>query len=467
MISRHPVSGNILVNDVPTAGANAATIKKVAVTTTGAGTTIIIDFANGSFAPGTSTSPGITVTGSGAAYAFKLRGASGSDLITCGENGTTMDEIGFNSDAFPDITFPGFGVVTFTFSLGSGDDVFGADLASAHKYLGATAVAQSDPVTVYGGPGNDTFEGGLGDDFFYGDTGNDTFKGGPAGGTWSKTFIGGTDASGTDQDVADFSLRPASEGPLFFTVDGDPVLLTGTPSGCLTAGCGAIDEQDVIATDVEVVKGGAGPDTYVVTATQALGHSFLGGAGSDTVDYRAMAAAVSATMGDKTANDGPAAWTKKDNIGDDVENVVCRAADACTVVGNTLDNTFFVLAGTSAAHSFSGGTGLDTVDFTAFGATLDVKMDNTASTTAGIKINTDVENLKCPTLNTASCTVAGNDLGNHLWGVNTGGAGVNTLSGGNGDDTIEGVETGDTVDCGSGSDLFFSASLARPASCEL
>ncbi|MGC4120842.1 MAG: hypothetical protein QM765_40950 [Myxococcales bacterium] len=463
VVSKHPVSGNILVNDVITAGANSTTVKKITVTSTGANATLIMDFANGTFAPGTASSPGILVDWGATAgvKTFKLRGSStGADLITAGLKSSGEHQIGFSSDALADIQFalaPSEQTDgPYVFSLGGGADIFAADTTNAVKYLGTGATAMTAACTVFGGPGNDTFTGGTGADLFWGDENDDTFKAGAAAVAGTKTFHGGAGV-----DTADYSSRAATEA-LTFEPDS-----TGTASsGCLA--CGAA-ETHKLYDDVEVLKGGAGDDKFLPNVNE--GHTFLGGAGTDLADYSAAGlGAVTVTMGDSTANDGfvhaPASGIPMDNIGNDVENLKCAAASACTVTGNTMDNTFFVIAATAAAHAFTGLTGVDTIDFTAFGATLDVKMDNTASTTAGIKINTDVENLKCPTLNTASCTVLGNDLANHLWGVNSGGAGVNSLTGGNGDDTIEGAEAGDTVVCGSGSDIYVGT-LARPADCEL
>ena len=55
IISKHAVSGNILVNDVFAAGATAAAVKTVAITGAAGAETVILDFANGTFAPGTFT----------------------------------------------------------------------------------------------------------------------------------------------------------------------------------------------------------------------------------------------------------------------------------------------------------------------------------------------------------------------------------------------------------------------------
>ncbi|MBI5546354.1 MAG: hypothetical protein HY901_20905 [Deltaproteobacteria bacterium] len=458
IISKHPVSGAILVNDVATPGATSTTVKTIAITAAGAVHTVIMDFANGTFAPGTATVPGITIDWGATAgiNAFKVRGSStAADTVTAGQNSSGAFAVSFNTDAYADIVFTNAskGTETYTFSLGGGNDIFGADAVSAVARFGAssTAMPATHAVTVYGGPGDDQFQGGLGADFFYGDAGNDTFKGGTAHVAGTKTFAGGADT-----DTADYSARPAS------------VNLVLKADGSAFSGQG-VAELNKINSDVEVLKGGAGNDTYTPDPAGLVGHAFYGGAGTDTADYSGVGAAVTVTMADKLSNDG-VPTTQKDDIRDDVENLKCATGFACTVTGNTLDNTFTVPVGSTVAHSFSGGTGIDLVDFSALTAVahatgLDVKMDFTASTTNGLLINTDVENIKCPTAAIA-CTVVGNAAANHIWG----GGALDTISTGAGDDIIEGVGGAvDIIDCGDGSDiLLVTSALTTPAvGCEL
>lgn len=455
VISKHPVSGAILVNDVET-GATSTSLKTVAITMTGASPTLILDFANGTYAPGTASAVGVAITWDAATTpAFKLRGSSsGTDTITVGHNASSALIMGFTSDVNADISFttaPANSVITF--SLGGGNDVFGADTASAVKYLGASATQATETVTVYGGLGNDTFSGGGGAETFYGEDGDDTFKVPTAAASKTKYFYGGP---GTD--TADLSTRTAD--------------LTFEPDSAASADSGDLGASETIKIDdkVEVLKGGSGDDTYLPNTSD--GHTFYGGTGIDVVDYSAIASDITVTMQNNAADDGAA----NDNIRDDVEDIKCAAANTCTVTGNAKDNTLWVAASTSVAHSFTGGTGIDTVNFSAFGAAVDVTMDFVASTApAGMKINTDVENIVCAAA-ANDCTVVGNAAANHFYGA-IGGAGTMTFDTGAGDDIVEGVEdtsgssgTADVVDCGSGSDIFVTdttAPLARPASCEL
>jgi len=482
VISKHPVSGAILVNDVASYTAAATpvlatgtNVKTIAVTMAGTTShTLILDFANGTFAPGTATTPGITVAfgGGASADAFKLRGqASAADTVTAGVTSGGVHSVAFNADAYADVSLTGMGTaVTYTFSLGGGNDVFGADAASAVAHLGASATAFPDSVVAYGGLGDDTFKGGLCDDTFYGDLGNDTFNAGPAkiapagSCTGYKTFSGG---GGTD--TADFSGRGATHG-VVFTLDGVPANgATPAVAGAVADGEDTDDdgiandgEIDDIQNDVEVVKGGAGNDTfYSDSSGSPVGHTFQGGPGTDTADYTATTAAIAVTMKDKVANDG--VMGQADNIMDDVENLKCpTAAVACVVTGNDLDNVF--TPGGAGASVFNGGAGNDALDFSAYASAINIVMDNTVSTTPGFKINTDMENVLCPS-GAHNCTVVGNAASNHFYG----GGGVNTLSSMGGDDFIEGVAATDVIDCGDGSDIFTTAVAPTVAAlnCEL
>ena len=393
VISKHAVTGGILVNDVPTydtSGASpvlitATNIKTINVVGAAGDETVIIDFANGTFAPGTAAAPGITVDmgASASSDSFKIRGQSSAvDSIYVGGTAAAAN-ISFGSDNLLDMTVIGSGTVAYTFSLGGGNDVFDGT-AGSH---GTGGSAFTGPLVVYGGPGDDTLVGGAGDDTLYGDVGNDTLTagagadalyGGPGNDTLNagavaatvtgRIFSGGDKLPSTttaEIDTVSYALRTHA---VQVTADG------ATASGeQVTAAIG--DEGDLINADVELVIGGSGDDFYVAPAAafSAL-PVFNGGAGHDTLDLSAATSAATITIGPNT------------------EDLKCpTAAVACVGTGNGLDNTFYV--GGAATDVFSGMLGIDTVDFSNFGAAIDVKMDNTASTTNGIKIGLDVENL--------------------------------------------------------------------------
>lgn len=482
IISKHPVSGNILVNDVVTTGATSTAVKNIAVTGGAGNDTVILDFANGTFASGVSAGPGITVALAAGTDVFKVRGVSATaDTMTVG--GTELDTlVAFNVDAYEDIEVTGTGTVAYTFSLGGGNDVFNA-LSGAYGTGGA---AYAHDLTVYGGLGDDTLTGGDGNDTFYGDLGNDLLNGGTRV-TDSDVYNGG---GGTD--TVTYTARSLAL---------DVTVGAGADDGD-TAG----PELDDIQSTIEIVRGGSGADTFtgwsgnetfyggagndtflmgLLASTGAGNDTVYGEAGTDTVSYAARTAVVTATMDSNVANDGEPTL-ETDTIRDDVENFICpTAAVVCTVTGNALDNSItggagadvlsggagddtFVMGATggigAGADSLTGGAGVDTVTFASFGATIDVIMDGTASTTMSKVINSDIENLTCPTA--SACTVVANSAANRIVGSTA----LDTINAAGGDDFIETVAGNDAVTCGDGSDIVYVAAGTPTypgADCEL
>jgi Ca2+-binding RTX toxin-like protein len=478
VISKHAISGNILVNDVFATGATGAAVKNIAITCAGGAETVILDFANGTFAPGTASAAGITAAMGAGADIFKIRGVSATaDRITVGGTALATD-IAFNADNFKDIAVTGTGTIAYTFSLGGGNDIFDA-LSGG---LGTGGSAYAGATTIYGGVGDDVLTGGAGADTMYGDVGNDTLNGGTSA-TDADVYNGGAGS-----DTVTYAARSAAV--------------------TVTVGAGANDgeatETDSIAVDVEIVRGGAGNDTFtgeagnqtfyggagddtflmgLLASTGAGDDTVYGEAGTDTVSYAARLEAVTATMLGNTANDG-ASGSELDNIRDDVENFICpTGAFVCTVTGNALDNSItggagadvlsggagddtFVVGATAGigagADTFAGGAGLDTVSFAAFGAVINVTMDAVASVTQAKVIGLDVENLTCPTA--SACTVTGNDSANRIVGSSA----LDTINASGGDDFIVTVAGNDAVDCGDGSDIVVSAAGAPVrTACEL
>jgi Ca2+-binding RTX toxin-like protein len=482
IISKHAVSGNILVNDVFATGATSAAVKTIAVTGAGGAETVIIDFANGTFAPGTATAAGIQIAMGAGADVFKLRGAGASgDTITVGGTALAID-IAFNVDAYKDITVTGSGTIASTYSLGGGNDVFNA---TAGTY-GTGGAAFAGAVTVYGGLGDDTLTTGNGNDTLYGDLGNDTLSGGTSASD-TDTYNGG---GGTD--TVTYAARSAA---VTVFVGDNAMGKTDGESG----------ESDDIKVDCEIVRGGSGNDTFTGTtgdqtfyggagndtfdmgllaSTGAGNDTVYGEAGTDTVTYASRIEAVTVTMDLNVANDGNATASETDNVRDDVENFICpTAAVVCTVTGNALDNSItggagadvlaggagddtFIVGATggigAGADSFAGGAGIDTVNFAAFAAVIDVIMDGTASATQAKVIGTDVENLTCPSA--SACVVTGNASANRIVGSSA----ADTITAAGGDDFIETAGGNDTVDCGDGSDiLYYTAGTPVPTACEL
>ena len=490
-------AGNITVNGFSCGGATNATLKKLVVTGTAGAQTLILDFMNGTFAPGVASSVGIDVDLGAGTDAFKIRGSKSADAFVFGSTGIT-----FNGDTFKDITVAN--AETFVVSMSDGNDSFsGAGNAT-------TGSAFAAAVTVYGGAGNDTIRGGAGNDTLDGGDGDDV-------------FVTGAVADGDDvmtgdagNDTADYSARTNA---LTLNIDG-------------TGDSGEGAEADSIGTDIEIVKGGAGNDTIVGssgndtifggpgddTITGGLGNDtlngdagndtfiegaatsgadvFNGGAGIDTVSYAARTNAVTVSI-DGVANDGESG--ELDKVMADVENITGGAGDD-TLTGSTADNvldggagndTLNGLAGndtlrggagndimngsdgddtfdegtaSSGNDTFHGGPGVDTVDYSGRTNDLTVVMDGV--TTGGESgeadvVATDVENLKG---GAGDDTITGNAADNQL----EGGAGVDTIAGLGGDDVIDGGAGADVINCGVGEgDVLLDTTVASAVGCEL
>lgn len=477
-VERRPSDSALLINGVTCDGGGTFAKSTTALRATVSGDvsgseTLLLDFTNGTFLKGSATAAAVSIDlGGGGTDVLQLRGSPLKDTMRAGALG--WDTTG---DGLRDLTLVNVSSVIVT--LGDGDDVFSA--AGGGNLGGASGSALG--LTVYGGPGKDTLTGGGGDDALFGDSGNDTLFGG------TSELDADTYSGGADIDTVTWASRTT---PVTVTVGAG-------------ANDGAAGESDDVGADVEIVIGGSGADTFtgwagaqtfyggagddafrmgLLASTGAGADTVHGEAGQDTVDYGARLEAVTVTMDLNAANDGNAAATESDTIRNDVEHLICpTAAVVCTVTGNALDNritggggsdwlsggsgddTFIVGASAgigAGADVFTGGAGVDRIDFTAFGASLDVRMDEVASATQGKRIGLDVEDLACPTA--SACTVLGNGLNNHLWGSTQ----LDTLSSAGGDDFVETNGASDVVDCGDGSDILIGAGAAPVGvTCEL
>ena len=494
-------SGNAIeVNGVACGAATTATITSLDVREGTAGAqTLILDFRHGLFATGSVHGAGVTVALGAGADAVKLIGTPGADRFVIGARGVST-----NGDAVLDVALSGGEALTVNLDDGA-DQLSGAGDA-------VTGAAYPDPLTIYGGAGNDTLRGGAGADVLSGGDGDDTFVAGP-------TADGGDAlAGGAGRDTADYSLRTAN---LAISLDD-------------VANDGAAGELDNVASDIEIVRGGAGADVLVGgsgddtlyggpgddTLAGGDGADLLygeagddrfdegaaangadtldGGPGVDTVSYAARTTAVRVTL-DGVADSGSVAAAEADRVLATVENVIGGSGDD-TIVGsagaNVLDggagddtisggagadtlrggggaNRLFGEAGDDRFDEgataegddvISGGAGVDTVDYGARTGALTVVMDGaTPSGEAGEadRIGTDVENLIG---GAGDDSLTGNAADNQL----DGGAGADALFGGPGDDVLDGGAGLDTLDCGAGdADVDLDPTTTSAASCEL
>ena len=474
IISRRAADSAILQNGASCDNlATSATLKKLVVNGSGAAKTAILDFTNGLFATGTSSTSttGIVVDlGTGGGNTLGIRGTTGADNFAYGVGG-----INLNNDAFKDITVSN--VANHTVYLGDGADTFTAAGGAA---VGA---AFGSALTVYGGAGADTFNQG-------------TVS------TPSETIYGGADI-----DTVTYTTRAAA------------VTVTVSAAATLSADDGVTGENDDIKSDVEIVTGGSANDTMTAAAGVAVtfnggagddtligdtgndtlngeagndtlrgkdgndtlnggdgndtfdeettangGDIFNGGAGTDTVDYSArLVSGVVVTMDGTAANDGFSG--ENDNVKADVENIIGTdfvdnitgnasankikgGLSADVLNGGAGDDIFDEGAVTNGADQITGGTGIDTVDYSARTGNLTVVLDGVTGSglaSEGDILMTDVENVIG---GAGDDTITGNASANEL----VGGAGDDTMYGLAGDDTLEGGggTEANVLDCGAG-----------------
>jgi Ca2+-binding RTX toxin-like protein len=392
----------------------------------------------------------------------------GSDLVDCGAG--TGDKMSYELRAANKpvrvslealVDFGTDGV------LGGGDDIadFGADGVAGGTLLDADVLVvlndgEIDPGTdtLFGtaddgyaeldnvlstcenltaGLGNDTLigssaanilSGGAGDDTLRGGTGNDTFNG------------------GAGSDTIDYSER---SGIVTVTL------------GTTTAGAGGVSgEADVVAIDIENVKGGTGND--IITGNDSA-NEFWGGDGDDT---------LTGGKGDDIFHEdaietdpvgAPGVFDKDDNGGDTIDGgdgtdtVDYSQRLNTTPVKVTLNGT-----ADDGLSVLTANAGLDTsVDpWTDARVWADsAEADNVKATVENVTGTQYDDYIVGPSTDVVNSFDGGggNDYldGTGENDVLTGGLGNDVIKGGAGDDTIEGGAGTNGFDCGAGDDLAF------------
>ncbi len=471
IISRRAADSAILQNGASCDNlATNSTVKKVQVNGTGGAKTVILDFTNGFFAVGTSSSAtsGIAVDlGTGGGNTLGIRGTTGADNIAYGAGGVNL-----NNDTFKDITIAN--VANNTIYLGDGADTFTASGSTA------TGAVFGAALTVYGGAGADLFNEGTAatpSETIYGgaDVDTVTYTSRVAGVT---VTVGATANDGattgelddinsdveivTGSSAADTMTAAPGVAITFNGGAGNDTLIGDTAADTLNGEAGSDTLRGKAGNDV--LNGGDGDDTFDEEIATNGGDTFNGGNGIDTVDYSARTGAgVVVTMDGTVANDGFA--LEADNVKADVENLI-GSDQADTITGNasanvitgglgndTLnggagDDIFNEGSATSGLDTISGGTGVDTIDYSARTNPVIVVLNGSTGSgeaSEGDLLGTDTENV----IGTAGDdTITGNASANEL----VGGAGDDILNGLAGDDTLEGgggIEA-NVLDCGAG-----------------
>ena len=325
-------------------------------------------------------------------------------------------------------------------SAGDGDDRawagYGDDIASGgagHDLLsggGGHDILSGDAGddVIYGGDGNDRIDGGSGDDSLFSGEGNDRLIGGSGadyifGGFGIDTADYTTSASAVTVNLAGFiGTEGDADGDILFDIEN----VDGSAFNDVLTGDGGANRLD----------GGDGDDRL---AGLGGADQLIGGAGADTADYTASGTGVNVDLTTGTGTGGDAEGDTLSQI----ENIDGSAfGDVLTGDGgaNRLDggDGNDRLAGLGGADQLIGGAGIDTADYTASGAGVNVNL------TTGMGTGGDAEG---DTLSQIE-NIDGSAFGDVL----TGDGGANRLDGGDGNDRLAGLGGADQLIGGAGID---------------
>jgi Ca2+-binding RTX toxin-like protein len=492
IISRRAADSAIVQNGASCDNlATSSTLKKLVINgaATGAPKEVVLDFTNGLFATGTSSTAttGIVADlGAVMGNTFGIRATAGVDNIAYGSSGVNL-----NNDAFKDISIANASINTVY--LGDGADIFTA--------AGGTAIgtAFTSALTVYGGNGADTFNEGAAptpSETIYGGADIDTVSYAQRAAVITVTVGAGTTDDGASGEADDIKsdveiVTGGTNDDVLTAAPGIAITLNGGPGNdTLTGDSGADtlngnDGNDILAGKggADILNGNAGDDTFSEDTASNGGDIFNGGDGIDTVDYSARLIGVTVTMDGTAANDG--APSEGDNVKADVENIlgsgfvdnitgnasnnkITGGAGNDILAGGAGDDTFDEGSAASDADTITGGAGVDTVDYSARTNAITATLN--AAATSGESgendsLGTDVENVYG---GAGDDTITGNALNNEL----VGNAGNDTLYGLAGDDVLEGGggTESNVLDCGAGDgDIGFgmgSGTNASMVNCE-
>jgi Ca2+-binding RTX toxin-like protein len=496
----------------------------------GANETLIVDYIGGLFAPSTSTKVGIDVqfaaTGT---KAVKVRGTSAADNFAFG-TGSSGPGLQTAKDAYPDLVVSTNGAsASYSFSLAGGNDLF---TTVADSSRGITT-AWGTNLVVFGGEGNDSLVGGTGSDTLRGGAGSDTIIGGLGGdslyGDQGNDYISMTSATdgadyvdcgtdggtGVEIDYAYYAQRThglslsldntANDG---FTGEGDNVqstcevlyagsgndTLLGVDNSALTyfghmIMGGAGDDSINAQGGVDTVNGGAGNDTFFEGTVGNGSDVFVGGDGTDLLDYSSRSAPLTVSMNGTAADDGLA--SEGDNVKADVEDIIGGSGND-VITGNDGDNriigglgndsliggkgndTFHEGTVTSGSDAFVGGDGFDVLDYSSRSAAITVSMgqwSNVGGTTVDVGGNDGLSgegdtcgsDIESAIGGSATDLILGNALDNTL----EGGSSADTIYGFEGSDIIDPGGQADSIDCGGGDDILMNSSGSTTSNCEL
>ena len=284
--------------------------------------------------------------------------------------------------------------------LGAGDTVISQALIPAPDENETVVVGTAGGDIFENDSFSTTFEGLAGNDIylFENDSGTDTVEENPDDG----------------EDTLDFS---AVTTPLAFTFNAD---------GSIDISGAAISVMGV--TDVEILIGGQGDDTFTFLAGAQFFGTIVGGGGTDTLDYSSYGAGVMVDLGAGTAMETSAPPEETLTLSG-IENIT-GSGFADNLTGDGEDNEIVggdgadTLIGGAGDDVLTGGDGTDTTSYADANAGISVDLRETVQQDtggAGMDTISEIENVIGSTYDD---TLLGDDTSNIL----DGGDGVDTVS---------------------------------------
>jgi Ca2+-binding RTX toxin-like protein len=438
------------------------------------GTELDIDLSGGPFAPGFTGEPGKSDEIEWKLLNFVggrlgVTGSSGKDVVLAGDDGIDLN----GAESLKDVDVTGGGVFAMSLALGSGADVVSG---------AGSGVAGSGPTPmslfVESGPGDDSVTGGIGNDALAGGTVPDG----------ADTFVGAGGKDSVEYSSRSAGVHVSTDG---VANDGEPGEGDDIEPGVENVSTGAFADHLQGSDRNETFQDGGGDNTFAGGAGNDLfilradGTDVVhGGDGRDTVSYFTQGDVT--TSLDGVANDGVNGLS---NVFGDVEVLLGGDGDD-TLTGsdarNRLDrgpgnDTLFGLGGKDVLvdsgrevngsvtndgdDTFSGGAGVDTVNFSFHATPLVITIDGVKNDTSDgggngtNNVGTDVEN------------VVGGSGDDHITGdgdanLLKGGGGADDLFGLGGDDRLRGGDGDDDLTGGQGFDRCKQGAGSGTVDCE-
>ncbi|HEY7805706.1 MAG TPA: calcium-binding protein, partial [Croceibacterium sp.] len=382
----------------------------------------------------------IYVSANAGIFGAQISGGDGNDTIDA--RGNTRGG-NFYGGAGDDTIYTGEGYKAAA-SGGDGNDTI-YSWGSAYGDAGNDHIVMGNPIdvtgatpTAYGGDGDDTISASTDPDFrdppeyhFAGEGGADTITGGAGNDYLTSVSFTGNGISAEDTGIEHDRVSGGAGNDHLFVGYGDD------------ADGGA--DSDVLELSL------AGATSGVTLNTDSLVSSTAFVLGGGTIQHMEGVARLYGSAFADTITVGTASVLPQNSISvltGDGNDTITDTSGALQAVGGNGDDRFVAKV---AGDSFSGGDGIDTVDYSGFGTGVDASL---TSGSGPVSAGSDVENL---TGSAYADTLTGSYLDNVLSGNAgndglTGLAGNDTLRGGAGDDVLAGGDGNDILDGGAGTD---------------